>query len=455
MNAAQRSVGLDRPKEGPTVVSTAKVPDTHEPWLRSKRALLIGPRAEDCELNSHRAKAQLSDTPWVLPAREHLFLTDMHADGDALLASLVASGGIERVGTGDEAFILSPSGKKARFVFGGDYFDKGPSNLRVLRILRKLKELDADAVFLAGNHDVRTYLGICYAEDREVLRRHLFVRMGKKTLTLLHEIYLDYVEAAAPRLSDEVVKERLFPDEAWYGQFAQHAAGLLRPDRIDKELARIREKAAEVESRCATLGMTLGDLYEALRAARQLFLAPKGEFSWLFGEMQLAYRTGSLVFVHAGLDDRCAQIISDHGLDALNEQYAEALRSTPFECYNGPLGNCFRTKYRDGDFPFTSAGARHLRSSGVYALVHGHRNLRAGQRLILRHGILNIECDASVDCNTRAQENLKGPGAAVTIIRGNQISGISTDHASRKRLRPSDFGASSVTTIEAHAPSNP
>ena len=62
------------------------LPTVDGPWLRDEHELLIGPSVESCDLNSSRARAQLADKPWVLPTREHIFFTDLHADGDALLA---------------------------------------------------------------------------------------------------------------------------------------------------------------------------------------------------------------------------------------------------------------------------------------------------------------------------------------------------------------------------------
>ncbi|MGD8618781.1 MAG: metallophosphoesterase, partial [Gammaproteobacteria bacterium] len=76
------------------------------------------------------------------------------------MASLVASGGIEKTGKRDEAFRLTDAGRSALFILAGDCFDKGPENLRLLRILRLLMDQGACMHVLAGNHDVRTLLGM-------------------------------------------------------------------------------------------------------------------------------------------------------------------------------------------------------------------------------------------------------------------------------------------------------
>ena len=133
--------------------------------------------------------------------------------------------------------------------------------------------------------------------------------------------------------------------------------------------------------------------------------------------------------VHAGVDDSVAGIIRQCGVEGLNADYKRALDGDLFDLYNGPLGNVFRTKYREGDFPFTAKGLEDINVAGLYAIIHGHRSLLYGQQITLRNGLLNFECDASVDCNTRELEDLPGKGGAVTIVRPDaRILGISTDY---------------------------
>ena len=50
---------------------------------------------------------------------------------------------------------------------------------------------------------------------------------------------------------------------------------------------------------------------DALWTTRQLFLERDGEFACFFQNMQLGYREGSLIFVHAGFDDAMAQAMRD------------------------------------------------------------------------------------------------------------------------------------------------
>ena len=59
---------------------------------------------------------------------------------------------------------------------------------------------------------------------------------------------------------------------------------------------------------------------------------------------------------------------------------------------------------------------------------------------MLRKGMLNFECDATIDRGTRSKEGLQGPGAAVTIFRPDRtVLGISTDYPYIKVLEPDAF----------------
>ena len=128
------------------------------------------------------------------------------------------------------------------------------------------------------------------------------------------------------------------------------------------------------------------------------------------------------------------------GIDDLNDRYAEVLQSDPFEVYHGVLGNVFRTKYREFDYDFTPNGVDKLHRAGIYAIVHGHRNILQGQRVVIRQGMLNFECDVSVDCNTREVENLYGPGAGVMVFsRDGCVQGMSSDYPYIKNFHPGNI----------------
>lgn len=378
--------------------------------------------------------------PWVWPSRQVYFFCDVHADADALLLSLEASGGVVRTGPGDLDYRLTDEGRDALFVMGGDYLDKGPANLRLLRCLEGLIELGADVKLLAGNHDLRTYLGLHYAGRRETRFEHLFVRMGKKTLPLFKEILDEERQRGSTPADgppDDEVRQRLYPSDDWYEKFETEARGLIPEKKLQKELQRIREKTRDLDTTCATLGMTLGDVYFALQRARQRFLEPDGDMAWLFERMTLCHREGSFLFIHAGVDDVVARALRLGGVAHVNDWYSKLLVQDPFELYHGSVGNAFRTKYRDIDFPLSRSGVADLHAAGIYAIVHGHRNILHGQRVTLRGNVLNFECDASVDCNTRKIEGLGGPGGAAVVFdpRG-KMRCISTDYPFVKELDP-------------------
>lgn len=368
---------------------------------------------------------------WQPPERRICFLTDMHADPDAFLRSLDASGGIIRHGAGSDDYKLSALGRESIFVLGGDCLDKGPSNLGLLRAVNTFRSRGARIVSLAGNHDLRTLLGLSAQHRDETRWQHLFVRMGRKTMRLLEEVYDEHFSTSgAPKnvLCDAEVRKRLFPPSEWYERFPREAQGIITPQKLQRESQRIREKVTDIEEFCEARNWRLGDLYCAVELTRRSFLQPDGEFSWFFTEMDLCFRAGSLLFVHAGVDDIVAETLADSGVAGLNAKYQKLLRRDLFELYHGPLGGCFRTKYRKFDYPLTSAGVQSMHSAGLTAIVHGHRNTKDGQRIVMRAGLLNFECDASVDANTRRLEGLAGPGGAVTVFdTEGHVFGISAD----------------------------
>lgn len=408
-----------RPVPKPAALWPSPAP-AREPWL------------DDGGLGLSEVVAYARGKPWIWPNRPLAFLTDLHADADAFVTSLLATGGVVRSGS-DGALTLTDYGRRSLFVIGGDCFDKGPDNLALLRQLKAFVDAGAETRILAGNHDLRTLLGIAYAgrQDRPELA-HLFVRMGRKSVPLFTQIYRTYLEggtAVRCQPSEASLRRTLFPGAGWYDAFPQAAKGLIPKKRIEKELRRIAEKTEEFHTQCAASGMTLRMLAAAVEKARALFVEPGGEFRWYFDAMQLCHRAGSFLFVHAGVDDIVATMLRYKGVDAVNGEFRRLMARDLFQLYHGPIGNCFRTKYRKSDWPLTADGARDLWASGIYAIVHGHRSLLHGQRMMLRQGVLNFECDCSVDRNTRESERLAGPGGAATIFRpGGHILAISSDH---------------------------
>jgi hypothetical protein len=256
---------------------------------------------------------------------------------------------------------------------------------------------------------------------------------------LLKEIFDKFIgDDHVPSTLDAVkIRAKLYPDESWYDNFPTVASGWVRPEKLKKELLRVREKVADFDARVQEFDMGMEEIFAATEKFRELFFSPSGRYFWFFDKMKLAHREGSYIYLHAGLDDETSRIIRKRGVEALNQQFKDGLMSAPFDLYHGIIGNTFRTKYRTQDYDFTSAGVEHLHCAGIYAIVHGHRNLRRGQRVLIRAGMLNFECDASVDSHTRAKEGLDGPGGAIMIFSSEgTVCGLSTDYPYIKTFHP-------------------
>jgi len=425
-----------------------RLPTRGEDWLRGLKQRVTDPGVYEDEASREAVELYLVGKPWIWPSERVHLLCDVHADAEAFVRSLVASGGVKRTGAGDDRdtdFELTAEGRDATFLIAGDCLDKGPSNLRLLRSLKHLYDLGANVVLLAGNHDMRAMVGMCCAGNKNPLLAHLFVRMGSKAVPLFREINDAYLQhdSAHDSAADSVLNEglaeesrlhaELFPDAAWYREFPGLVRGIVADKKIEQELVRIREKATDMERLCAKHGLSLVRVAAVVAKFRELFLTPGGEFAWFFERMQLVHRVGSVLFIHAGVDDSLAARVRTDGIDGINAWFRRLMRDDLFELYHGAIGNGFRTKYRDTDRPLTHRGVRDLHDAGVYAVVHGHRNILHGQRIVFREGMLNVECDASIDQNTRLLHGLEPEGAAVTTFwPDGRVVGISTDHPTAK-----------------------
>jgi len=377
---------------------------------------------------------------WHWPGNTVFFFCDLHADVDAFRLSLIASGGVRFKSESVNSVELTSLGRDALFVIGGDCFDKGPSTLQLLNLIYCLKEKGAQLHLLAGNHDVRTYLGLYYADRKEPLLDHLFIRMGSKAVPFLKELLDQFVDQDKIPDSqyENQFKEQLLPADDWAEQFFEAAKSTVHPKKLEKELRRTQEKTIQFLEKMQELDMSFCQVAATIEAFKAKFLNAEGELYWFFDSMRLAHREGSYLYIHAGLDDSIADLIRDKGIEELNLDFHNSFYQDPFELYHGALGNTFRTKYRDSDNTFSEAGAIALHKAGIYAIVHGHRNIRHGQRIIIRANMLNFECDASVDRNTRIKEGLLGPGGAVVIFKDDgTVKGISTDYPFIKSFNPS------------------
>ena len=411
----------------------AQLPSEGQLWMLGKQHSLKKDNYHNATYHKELRRA-IGQVAWKWPKRPLYFISDMHADAEAFLASLVASGGVKKTGPEFQDFKLTREGRKARFLIGGDCFDKGPSTIDLLRVIHRLIDRGADVKILAGNHDIRTLLGfrsVGMAPDPR--RDHFFVRMGPKVVPFLTEIRDNYLQgkgALAGIPNTRECRRRLLPPKSWFREFPPHAVWVMPDAVIQREIDRLRKKMETLEAACGDAGLSLRMVYAAACKWQELFLHPKGEFAWFFKRMKLARREGSFIFVHAGIDDAMAKLVCEKGVGHLNRKFRKQLSGHPFDLYYGPMANIIRTKYRKHDRPLTRQGVKMLRQqSGVHVIVHGHRNLLNGQRVMLRKGIVNFECDTTLDHNSRRKEGLEGAGAAVTIFRPEGVvMGISSDY---------------------------
>ncbi|MCP4471434.1 MAG: metallophosphoesterase [Gammaproteobacteria bacterium] len=417
-----------------------KLPDKGELWLPGKH-LPNGKATPGQAARLDVMSRIIEQAAWKWPRHPVHFICDPHADTDAFLSSLVAAGLINKNEPEDDDFKLTRPAKKSRILIGGDCFDKGPSVLRLLRSIHQLSDRGARVSLLAGNHDVRTLVGIRSTGPAQTPHNeHFFARLGAKSVPLLAEIsnaYLKGSNALRNVPGNRECRRRLFPSKRWFDEFPSIAEWMMPEKNIDKELKRLKEKIEELQEACDSSGLSFRQTYAAARKCEEIFLHKQGAYSWLPRNLHLAHRCGSFLFIHAGLNDRMVRMIADHGIKYLNREFRNRFNEDPFEFYYGPLANTIRTKYRPTDMPLTKFGVRLIDNLGIHAVVHGHRNLTHGQRIMRRKGMINFECDTSLDRNTRRKEGLKGHGASVTKFHPEgMVLGISNDYPKIKVFEP-------------------
>lgn len=382
---------------------------------------------------------------WKWPRHPIFFVADPHADADAFVASLVASGGVKKTGAANHKFNLTKIGCRSRFIIGGDCLDKGPNNLALLRSVRALMDTGAKVDLLAGNHDLRLLLGLrVLGTKRDPRTEHFFLRMGPKVVPLLKEVFDEYLrddKNALDHIPNEATcRRKLYPSKRWFREFPKVAEWMMSSYAVNRELSRMRHKVDLFAHRCEKAGLNMRTAYAAAKKCKELFLDHQGEFGWFFEQMQLARREGSLLFIHAGFDDRIAALVADKGVAYLNALFRQQIHDDLFEFYYGPVANTLRTKYRKVDMPLTRHGVKKMHKIGIHALVHGHRNVIGGQRIMIRRGMLHFESDTTMDRNSRRKEGLEGYGIGATIIRPEgEILGISNDAPYAKVFRLGDL----------------
>lgn len=406
-----------------------RAPRQHWPLAR----VALGSRQPGSrEATFEQLRAYALHKPWRWPGRPIYFLCDVHADADALLRSLIACGAISRTAPGGK-IALTPAGRDALWVVGGDCLNKGPNNLRVLSCLNELRQQGASMRLLTGNHELRTLMGLRYAGNAELRHRHLFARLGAKGVPLLHEVFCHMQKRGKLNPKAAAKLGPLFPDAQWLRLFPRAGASELGAERAAQEVLRVQRRALGLQRAWACRGLGHAELRLAVAAAREFFFDPQGAATWFFESLRLAHQEGSFLFIHAGVDDSVAEVLQRGGVRALNAWYDRLLRGDLCHLHDGPVGNSVRTQYRASDHPLTAHGVARLQAAGVLAIVHGHRTLGQGQRMVIRQGLLNVECDATLDCNSRFKHGLVGLGAAAVVFKpGGVVEAISSDYPYRR-----------------------
>jgi hypothetical protein len=126
------------------------LPITTEAWPKFEGHRLRDLANDHYDAATEQLRKRIGHKPFVWPNRTMYFFCDVHADADAWRSSLIASGGVRWHGAGDDDYELTAQGRDALFVIAGDCFDKGPSNLRLLRAIKLLIDKGAEVEILAG-----------------------------------------------------------------------------------------------------------------------------------------------------------------------------------------------------------------------------------------------------------------------------------------------------------------
>lgn len=359
------------------------------------------------------------------------FVTDIHGDAPALLRSLIAGGLMQDNATLDQ-LNWTDAGLTRRLVLGGDCFDKGPSTLALLRLVKRIWQDKPNSIWLVGNHDLRFMLGMRSLQlDKTPLQSHFFSRMGKKAIGLLAEMHQDCPTDFA------IDHPAYWVDAYWPQAFRAQAQGLLGKRLAKKEIKQLHAKQADMQQACRKRFASAQAFDQACSWAVHEFLAPEGEFYGLVQSWQLHFNAGPFWFSHAGVNDLAiADWQANH--QALNQGYQQAWQAGDlFGLYYGPLGALMRTKYRKYDWPFSAQGAQRLKDAGILAIVNGHRDSGQGQQLYVRQGLWNFDCDTQMNSHCRAKDQLAPGGWGITLFEADgSVCALSSDHPGERWFYP-------------------
>ena len=401
-----------------------------EPWTLSERS------------PQRALEEAFADGGWEPPSREVFVFSDIQGDPGALIRSLVMSGAVEKTGPLDEDLELTARGTAGVLVFCGDLLGRGPSNVRVLRILGTLRTAGAQLRVITGNEELRVMLVAWAVESGNPRHAHLPVRGGRQLMTWIREAVEDGGLRLGPDMSSDEARKLLMLDEDWFDGAPRWLGDVVPESQIYKELARIREKQAELQVALTDAGISIERAAAGVLALRDACRA--GEFAWYFDGLRLLDAEGGTLMVHAGLNDVVAARIEVEGVFGVNDAFRQGLLQAPLGIYHGSLGNCVRTRYRVADEPFTAAGCEALQRTGTRLLLHGHRadddpSDGGGQPLTLESGMLRVNVDTGSNALRRAASGLSGSGASVVILRPDGwVCGLAADveHARALDLSP-------------------
>ena len=267
-----------------------------EPWLEAEKH---GLKTISKNKAKNVIKHLLKTFPWQWPEERIVFITDLHADGDALLHSLLISGNIKfkekesaQTTHNDKKraskntlktvprFKLTEQGKQSLFIIGGDCFDKGPSNLYLMDVLKCLIDMGAHVEILAGNHDLRVLYGMrCAGQTKDPCNGHFFIRMGAKALPFLVEIrdrYLTRKKALKHIPNEQTCLKLLMPQDAWWEAFPEFASWVMPQQTIEREMHKIRKKSDRFTHLCQDVGLSMREAYAAALYWQKLFYCTEG-----------------------------------------------------------------------------------------------------------------------------------------------------------------------------------
>lgn len=376
---------------------------------------------------------QIKKWDWHFPKRPVFFTTDIHGDVKALNRSLHHG----RIGYGivdEEAPELSHYGSSGTFIIGGDLIDKGPSSVKVLKAVNDLC-IKNNVRVLMGNHDLRTIVGLEGLYSNNPLAKHSLVRLGSRLVELSIDVsgnlpYKVYQNGYRRASSDY---ESVFTiDEKWERDFRDSVRGALK-SRVEKEIRKTRKKAHELRGAMLQQQMSYILLWKLLDQLYNFMYSLE-----FVKNIEVLYRAGSFLFVHAGLNDTAASYIAKHGVEGLNQYARRSLKTHPFHTYNGWIGDLTRTKnvgYKPSNyFSLTDKGTSLLHSIGIHGFLRGHQSNIKGPTVSAtphKEPLLEIGCDCCMNMNSRREEGVYTPGHSLVRLSNNKVCDAlyaSTEH---------------------------